>query len=96
MTWTPTFHSLKMEDGTGLISAQQLIELRRKVYSISHDDLHPYIKARTDKQIAEDILNGRDLYHSARHRRRRNLGKSMTLDLPSYFLQNLERFQNVY
>lgn len=65
---------------------------RRKVYSISHDDLHPYIKARTDKQIAEDILNGRDLYHRA------GIGdaefwESNDPRLPSYFLQNLERFK---
>lgn len=71
---------------------QTIEKTRRKVYSISHDDLHPYIKARTDKQIAEDIVNGRDLYH------RSGIGDAQhwaTTDprLPSYFLQNQERFK---
>ena len=71
---------------------QTVEKTRRKVYSISHDDLHPYIKARTDKQIAEDILNGSDLYH------RYGIGDAEyweTTDprLPPYFLQNQERFK---
>ena len=71
---------------------QTVEKTRRKVYSISHDDLHPYIKARTDKQIAEDIYNGRDLYH------RSGIGDAQRWSsndprLPSYYLANLERFK---
>ena len=65
---------------------------RRKVYSISHDDLHPYIKSRTDNQLAQDIANGRDLYH------RSGIGDAERWDtndprLPFYFLENKERFK---
>ena len=67
-------------------------EIRTKVNSISHDDLHPYIASRTDAQIADDIYNGRDLYHRA------GIGDAQrwsTTDprLPSYFLNNLDRFK---
>lgn len=67
-------------------------KIRRKVYAISHDDLHPYIKSRTDQQIAEDIFYGRDLYH------RYGIGDAQPWAaddprLPSYFLQNRERFK---
>lgn len=65
---------------------------RRKVYSISHDDLHPYIRSRSDKEIADDIYHGRDLYH------RSGVGDAQhwaTDDarLPYYFLQNTDRFK---
>jgi beta-1,4-mannosyl-glycoprotein beta-1,4-N-acetylglucosaminyltransferase len=72
--------------------SDNLDRLRRKVYAISHDDLHPYIKSRTDRQIADDVVNGRDLYH------RSGIGDAQRWEtddprLPSYFLQNKERFK---
>ena len=72
--------------------SDNLERMRRKVYSISHDDLHPYIKERGDKQLLDDVLNGSDLYH------RSGIGDGeawATNDprLPSYFLQNPERFK---
>lgn len=88
----PSFPYIENGGWHGSYFNQTVEKTRRKVYSISHDDLHPYIKARTDKQIAEDILNGRDLYH------RSGIGDAQyweTTDsrLPSYFLQNKERFK---
>jgi beta-1,4-mannosyl-glycoprotein beta-1,4-N-acetylglucosaminyltransferase len=69
-------------------------DIRKKVFSISHDDLWPFIRSRTDKQIADDVVNGRDLYHRA------GIGDAVWVDtdvdsdprLPPYFLQNKERF----
>ncbi len=88
----PNFPYIENGGWHGSYFNQTVEKTRRKVYSISHDDLHPYIKARTDKQIAEDILNGRDLYH------RSGIGDAQyweTTDprLPPYFLQNLDRFK---
>jgi beta-1,4-mannosyl-glycoprotein beta-1,4-N-acetylglucosaminyltransferase len=72
--------------------SDNLERLRRKVYAISHDDLHGYIRERSDKQILDDILGGKDLYH------RSGIGDGQqwpTDDqrLPSYFLQNQDRFK---
>lgn len=69
-----------------------LPRIRRKVDSISHDDLSPFIHSRTNQQLAEDIFYGRDLYH------RQGVADAQhwnTNDdrLPSYFLGNRERFK---
>jgi beta-1,4-mannosyl-glycoprotein beta-1,4-N-acetylglucosaminyltransferase len=66
--------------------------IRKKVNSISHDDMSPFVNARSDKELAEDMYNGRDLYHRA------GIGDAQrwaTNDprLPSYFLANTERFK---
>jgi beta-1,4-mannosyl-glycoprotein beta-1,4-N-acetylglucosaminyltransferase len=71
---------------------QTIEKTRRKVYSISHDDLHPFIRSRSDKQLAQDIYNGVDLYH------RSGIGngefwESNDSRLPPYFLANQERFK---
>jgi beta-1,4-mannosyl-glycoprotein beta-1,4-N-acetylglucosaminyltransferase len=73
-----------------------IAQIRRKVNSISHDDLWPFINSRTDQQIADDIHNGRDLYHRA------GIGDAVWVDtnttedkrLPPYYLQNRERFKS--
>jgi beta-1,4-mannosyl-glycoprotein beta-1,4-N-acetylglucosaminyltransferase len=88
----PNFPYIENGGWHGSYFNQTVEKTRRKVYSISHDDLHPYIKSRTDKQIAEDILNGRDLYH------RSGISDAQLWDtndprLPSYFLSNKERFK---
>lgn len=88
----PNFPYLENGGWHGSYFSPNLDRIRRKVYAISHDDLHPYIKARTDKQIAEDIFYGRDLYH------RHGIGDAETWSsddprLPSYYLQNLDRFK---
>jgi beta-1,4-mannosyl-glycoprotein beta-1,4-N-acetylglucosaminyltransferase len=69
-----------------------LERMRRKVLSISHDDLWPFINGRTNQQLADDVLHGRDLYHRA------GIGDAQWVNtddprLPSYFRENKERFK---
>lgn len=69
-----------------------LDRMRRKVFSISHDDLWPFIQSRSQKQLAEDVYNGRDLYHRA------GISDAQRIDtqdprLPSYFRENADRFK---
>ena len=66
-------------------------KIRRKVDSISHDDLSPFIHSRTDQQLAEDIFYGRDLYHRAGIPDAQRW-ETYDLRLPSYFRSNIERF----
>ncbi len=66
--------------------------IRRKVNSFAHTDLSPYIKSRSDKQLAEVIYYGKDLYG------RKEINDSQKWEdtdprLPPYFLQNKERFK---
>lgn len=68
-----------------------LPKIRRKVDSISHDDLSPFIHSRTNRELADDIHNGRDLYH------RQGVADAQWWDtfdprLPPYFLSNQNRF----
>lgn len=88
----PNFPYIENGGWHGSYFNQTVDKTRRKVYSISHDDLHPYIKARTDKQIAEDILNGRDLYHRSGISDA-EYWESNDSRLPPYYLQNQERFK---
>ena len=88
----PSFPSLENGGWHGSYFNTTIERTRRKVYSISHDDLHPYIRSRSDKEIADDIYHGRDLYH------RSGVGDAQhwaTDDarLPYYFLQNTDRFK---
>lgn len=69
-----------------------LPKIRKKVDSISHDDLSPFIRSRTNVQLMDDIHHGRDLYH------RQGISDAQTWTvndprLPSYFLENQERFK---
>lgn len=87
----PTFPSLENGGWHGSYFGL-LPKIRRKVDSISHDDLAPFIHSRTDQQLAEDIFYGRDLYH------RQGVGDAQHWSindprLPSYFLSNRERFK---
>jgi hypothetical protein len=66
--------------------------IRRKVNAFAHEDLAPYINSRTDRQIADDVVNGRNIYHLA------GVGDAQKWDendlrLPPYFLENKERFK---
>lgn len=88
----PSYPSLENGGWHGSYFSSTVDSIRKKVYSISHDDLHPYIRSRSDKEIAEDILNGRDLYHrygiaDAQH------WETNDSRLPPYFLANQERFK---
>ena len=88
----PNWPSIENGGWHGSYFSDNLDRLRRKVFAISHDDLHPYIQGRTPKQLAEDIANGRDLYHRA------GIGDAelWQIDdprLPPYFLANRERFK---
>ena len=91
----PTYPAIE-NGGWHLSYFQPTIEtIRRKVFSISHDDLWPFINSRSDKQIIEDIHAGKDLYHRA------GIGDAIWVDtnveadprLPDYYLQNKERFK---
>jgi beta-1,4-mannosyl-glycoprotein beta-1,4-N-acetylglucosaminyltransferase len=69
-----------------------LQRVRSKVNAFSHDDLAPYINGRSDRELADDISNGRDLFH------RSGIGDAQNWPindprLPSYFLENQERFK---
>lgn len=87
----PTFPSL--EDGGWHGSYFSLIpKIRKKVDSISHDDLSPYIHARTNQQLAEDVFYGRDLFHRQGVADAERWGTYDTR-LPSYFLSNVDRFK---
>jgi len=87
----PTFPSIENGGWHGSYFGL-LPKIRRKVDSISHDDLSPFIHSRTNRELADDIFHGRDLYH------RQGIASAQcwqTTDprLPSYFLQNLDRFK---
>lgn len=72
--------------------SDDIARIRRKVNSFAHTDLSPYINNRTDKQIAEVVYYGKDLYGRAEIN---DAQKWQDTDprLPSYFLQNPERFK---
>jgi len=72
-----------------------LAQIRRKVRSISHDDLWSFIDGRTDRELADDIHNGRDLYHRAGISDAAWVDTNVSTDprLPPYFLENKERFK---
>lgn len=92
----PNYISIENGGWHGSYFNPDLAKVRRKVRSISHDDLWPFIDRRTDAQLADDIHNGRDLYH------RDGIGDAAWVDtnveedhrLPPYFLQNKERFKS--
>jgi len=69
-----------------------LPKIRKKVDSISHDDLSPFIHSRTNLELAQDIFYGRDLYHrqGIPDAQRWEINDSR---LPSYFLSNVSRFR---
>lgn len=73
-----------------------IAKVRRKVNSISHDDLWPFINGRTDAQLADDIHNRRDLYHRAGIGDGIKVDTNVTSDhrLPPYYLANKERFKS--
>jgi beta-1,4-mannosyl-glycoprotein beta-1,4-N-acetylglucosaminyltransferase len=87
---------ISLEDGGWHLSYfhTDIAKIRRKVLSISHDDLWPFINGRTDKQIAEDIHSGKDLYHRA------GIGDALWVDtnassdprLPPYYLEHKDKF----
>ena len=72
--------------------SEGLERVRRKVNSFAHDDLSPFINGRTDKQLADDIYNGRNIYHLI------GVGGSKLVPIlpethPPYVLENMERFK---
>jgi len=88
---------ISIEDGGwhGSYFTTDLARIRRKVRSISHDDLWPFIDGRTDAELAHDIHTGKDLYHRA------GIGDAQWVDtnvttekrLPPYYLANKARFR---
>jgi len=87
----PSFPSLENGGWHGSYFGM-LDRIRKKVDSISHDDMAPFIHSRTNQQLAEDIFNGKDLYHRA------GISDAQYWNitdprLPSYFLENRERFK---
>lgn len=66
--------------------------LRRKVHSISHEDMDHIIDGETDRKLIQDVLDGADLFH----RSGIGNGECWADDdsrLPKYFLDNRERFR---
>lgn len=72
--------------------SDSLERIRRKVNSFAHTDLQSVVQAYSDKQLFDIVVQGKDLYL------RVGLGdaekwQSDDSRLPSYFLQNQERFK---
>lgn len=91
-----TFPSIEFGGWHGSYFSNDLARIRRKVHSISHDDMDHLVDGQTDQQLARAILNGEDLYHRA------GIGNARQIDLnnpepkdvvPPYFLANKERFK---
>jgi hypothetical protein len=57
--------------------------------------LWSFIDGRTDRELADDIHNGRDLYHRAGISDAAWVDTNVSTDprLPPYFLENKERFK---
>lgn len=90
----PNYISIENGGWHGSYFTTDLSRVRRKVHSISHDDLWAFIDGRSDKQLVEDIHNGVDLYHRAGIGNAAwvNTDVAEELRLPPYFLKNKERF----
>jgi hypothetical protein len=88
----PNFPSIENGGWHGSYFHPSVEKIREKVYAISHDDLHPYIQSRSDRQIAQDIIEGVDLFH------RSGIGNGQYIPTgddrtPPYFRANQERFK---
>lgn len=88
-----TFPSLENAGWHGSYFGADLERIRHKVASFSHDDLLPFIKARSDRQLAKDIHEGIDLYHRAGIANAQWVDTDDATKLPPYFLANKERFK---
>jgi beta-1,4-mannosyl-glycoprotein beta-1,4-N-acetylglucosaminyltransferase len=88
----PNFPSLENGGWHCSYFGSSLNRVRGKVNAFSHDDMAPIINNESDRQLASDISNGVDLFH------RDGVGNAQHWDindsrLPSYFLENQERFK---
>jgi beta-1,4-mannosyl-glycoprotein beta-1,4-N-acetylglucosaminyltransferase len=70
-----------------------LDRLRRKVHSISHDDMDHSVDSVSDSALLDTILKKQDLFH------RSGIGEGSSVDIPDpkkhplYFQKNVERFR---
>lgn len=88
----PNFPSIENAGWHCSYFTDDLNRIRRKVNSFAHTDLSPYINSRTDKQLAEVVYNGRDLYG----RKEISDAKQWVEDdarLPPYYLKNRKKFE---
>lgn len=88
----PTFPYLEQAGWHCSWFGSSLNKIRDKVNAFSHDDLTPYINNKSDKDIAQDIADGVDLFH------REGIANATWIDtnsgiLPTYFLNNKEKFK---
>jgi beta-1,4-mannosyl-glycoprotein beta-1,4-N-acetylglucosaminyltransferase len=88
----PNFPALDNGGWHGTYFGSSIERIRRKINSFSHDDLVPFIKGRSDKQLAEDIHNGVNLYHLAGVPNSTVVDSDDPVRVPPYFRQNKERF----
>jgi len=88
-----TFPSIENGGWHGSYFNITLEHMRRKVHSISHDDMDQAVDTISDKELVRRVLNREDLFH------RNGVGIGEWVDTmdpirhPSYFLKNLERFK---
>jgi len=89
----PNFPSIENGGWHGSYFHTDVEKIRNKVLSISHDDLHGYIRARSQKQIAEDVVAGHDLFHRSGIGDGQFVPSDDPVRVPPYFAANLKRFK---
>ena len=89
----PNFPSLENGGWHGSYFHNDVEKIRYKVLSISHDDLHAYIRARSQKQLAQDVIEGNDLFHRSGIGSGQFVPSDDPVRVPPAFRENLDRFK---
>ena len=89
----PNFPSIENGGWHGSYFHTDVEKIRHKVLSISHDDLHAYIRARTQKEIAQDVMEGNDLFHRSGIGAGQFVPSDDPIRVPPYFTANLRQFR---
>jgi len=89
----PNFPAIENGGWHGSYFHTDVEKIRHKVLSISHDDLHAYIRARTQKELAEDVMAGHDLFHRSGIGDGQFVPSNDAVRVPPYFAANLEKFK---
>jgi hypothetical protein len=89
----PNFPSIEYAGWHCSYFSDDVSRVRRKVNSFAHTDLAPYINSRTDKQLAEVMYSGTDLYGRAEVGNAQRW-KDDDSRLPPYYLENREEFKS--
>jgi beta-1,4-mannosyl-glycoprotein beta-1,4-N-acetylglucosaminyltransferase len=88
----PNFPSLEDAGWHCSYFADSPMRVRRKVNSFAHEDLQHIVNRYTDRQLADIMINGKDLYGRADIPAPEHWSENDSR-LPSYFLQNKEIFR---